>query len=83
MKKILFVTTLCWLSLTSVQAQYVSQFQSTAGLPILHSRDLVNWQIIGYALKSLYKGDAELTSGLGPSSVLWPMNTSPRPTAAG
>ena len=34
-----------------------SSFQCTPGLPILHSRDLVNWQIVGYALKSLYTGD--------------------------
>ena len=37
-----------------------SSFQCTPGLPILHSKDLVNWQIIGHALKSLYEGDAEL-----------------------
>ncbi len=37
-----------------------SSFQCTPGLPILHSTDLVNWQIIGYALKSLYTGDADL-----------------------
>lgn len=28
----------------------VSSFTYTPGLPILHSRDLVNWQLIGYAL---------------------------------
>ncbi|MCH5307283.1 MAG: glycoside hydrolase 43 family protein [Prevotella sp.] len=37
-----------------------SSFQCVPGLPILHSRDLVNWQIIGYALKSLYDGDEQL-----------------------
>ncbi len=37
-----------------------SSFQCTPGLPILHSRDLVNWEIVGYALKSLYEGNAEL-----------------------
>ena len=36
-----------------------SSFQCAPGLPILHSRDLVNWQIVGYALKELYTGDAE------------------------
>lgn len=36
-----------------------SSFQCTPGLPILHSRDLVNWEIVGYALKELYTGDAE------------------------
>jgi beta-xylosidase len=28
-----------------------SSFENTPGLPILHSRDLVNWSIIGHALK--------------------------------
>lgn len=36
-----------------------SSFQCTPGLPILHSKDLVNWEIVGYALKELYTGDAE------------------------
>lgn len=30
-----------------------SSFNCTPGLPILHSRDLVNWTIIGHALKNL------------------------------
>ena len=30
-----------------------SSFQCIPGLPILHSRDLVNWEIIGYAVKEL------------------------------
>jgi beta-xylosidase len=30
-----------------------SSFNCTPGLPILHSRDLVNWKIIGHALKNL------------------------------
>jgi len=30
-----------------------SSFNSVPGLPILHSRDLVNWTIIGHALQSL------------------------------
>ena len=37
-----------------------SSFQCTPGLPILHSRDLVNWEIVGYALKNLYEGDDQL-----------------------
>ena len=37
-----------------------SSFQCVPGLPILHSRDLVNWQIVGYALKELYTGNSEL-----------------------
>ena len=36
-----------------------SSFQCTPGLPILHSKDLVNWEIVGYALKELYTGDVE------------------------
>ena len=39
-----------------------SSFQCTPGLPILHSRDLVNWEIIGYALQSLYDGDETMMS---------------------
>ena len=34
-----------------------SSFQCTPGLPILHSRDLVNWEIINYALGNLYEGE--------------------------
>lgn len=30
-----------------------SSFQCTPGLPILHSKDLVNWKIVNYALKEL------------------------------
>ena len=30
-----------------------SSFQCIPGLPILHSKDLVNWEIIGYAVKEL------------------------------
>lgn len=38
-----------------------SSFQCVPGLPILHSTDLVNWEIIGYALKDrLYEGDEAL-----------------------
>lgn len=36
-----------------------SSFQCAPGLPILHSKDLVNWEIVNYALTSLYEGDAE------------------------
>lgn len=37
-----------------------SSFQCIPGLPILHSKDLVNWEIVGHALKSLYTGHPEL-----------------------
>ena len=37
-----------------------SSFQCVPGLPILHSKDLVNWEIIGHALKELYSGNSEL-----------------------
>ena len=39
-----------------------SSFQCVPGLPILHSKDLVNWEIINYAIKDkLYEGDEEFT----------------------
>ncbi|WJS93818.1 glycoside hydrolase 43 family protein [Flavobacterium johnsoniae] len=31
-----------------------SSFNSVPGLPILHSKDLVNWELIGYALQNLF-----------------------------
>ena len=34
-----------------------SSFQCTPGLPILHSRDLVNWRIVNYALPRLVPTD--------------------------
>ena len=37
-----------------------SSFQCTPGLPILHSKDLVNWEIINYAIGNLYEGDSNL-----------------------
>ena len=37
-----------------------SSFQCTPGLPILHSKDLVNWEIINYAIGNLYEGDDKL-----------------------
>ena len=37
-----------------------SSFQCTPGLPILHSKDLVNWEIVGHALGNLYEGDSKL-----------------------
>ena len=37
-----------------------SSFQCSPGLPILHSKDLVNWEIINYAIGSLYEGDEQL-----------------------
>ena len=37
-----------------------SSFQCVPGLPILHSKDLVNWEIINYALTNLYEGDEAL-----------------------
>ena len=32
-----------------------SSFQCVPGLPILHSKDLVNWEIVNYALPNLYE----------------------------
>ena len=37
-----------------------SSFQCTPGLPILHSNDLVNWEIINYAIGNLYEGDCKM-----------------------
>ncbi len=37
-----------------------SSFQCVPGLPVLHSKDLVNWEIINYALTELYEGDEKL-----------------------
>ena len=37
-----------------------SSFQCVPGLPILHSKDLVNWEIINYALGNLYEDDEAL-----------------------
>ena len=37
-----------------------SSFQCTPALPILHSKDMVNWKIINYALKSVYTGNKKL-----------------------
>jgi beta-xylosidase len=34
-----------------------SSFNCAPGLPILHSRDLVNWEIVNHALPRLYDGD--------------------------
>ena len=34
-----------------------SSFQCTPGLPILHSKDLVNWRLVNYALKTLVPED--------------------------
>ena len=37
-----------------------SSFQCTPGLPILHSRDLVNWTIVNHAIGNLYEGDCKM-----------------------
>ena len=43
-----------------------SSFNCTPGLPLLHSRDLVNWTIIGHAIKNLpHPRCAEVQSGCG------------------
>ena len=43
-----------------------SSFNCTPGLPILHSRDLVNWTIIGHAVKNLpHPRYAEFQPGCG------------------
>ncbi len=35
-----------------------SSFNCVPGLPILHSRDLVNWELVNHTLPRLYDGDA-------------------------
>ncbi|HEY3762927.1 MAG TPA: glycoside hydrolase 43 family protein [Verrucomicrobiae bacterium] len=43
-----------------------SSFNCTPGLPILHSKDLVNWKLIGHALKSVpHPRYAEVQPGCG------------------
>ncbi len=43
-----------------------SSFNCTPGLPLLHSRDLVNWNIIGHAIKNLpHPRYAEVQPGCG------------------
>jgi beta-xylosidase len=43
-----------------------SSFNCTPGLPILHSRDLVNWTLLGHALKNLpHPRYAEVQPGCG------------------
>lgn len=36
-----------------------SSFGCVPGLPILHSKDLVNWKLVNYALRELYPGGTE------------------------
>ena len=43
-----------------------SSFNCTPGLPLLHSRDLVNWTLIGHAIKNLpHPRYAEVQPGCG------------------
>lgn len=44
-----------------------SSFGCAPGLPVLHSRDLVNWRIVGYALRDIVPADfyAEARHGKG------------------
>ena len=43
-----------------------SSFNCTPGLPILHSRDLVNWKIVGHGLKNLpHPRYAQVQAGCG------------------
>ena len=37
-----------------------SSFSCVPGLPILHSKDLVNWKVVNYALKELVPTDFTL-----------------------
>lgn len=42
-----------------------SSFQCMPGLPVLHSKDLVNWEIINYALRDPYFGQETPSHGNG------------------
>lgn len=42
-----------------------SSFNCMPGLPILHSRDLVNWEIIGHALRSQFPDSVATQHGMG------------------
>ena len=42
-----------------------SSFQCVPGLPVLHSKDLVNWEIVGYALKELYEAPSSTAMACG------------------
>ncbi|UQZ83278.1 Beta-xylosidase [Paenibacillus konkukensis] len=42
-----------------------SSFSSTPGLPILHSKDLVNWTLIGHAIQELPEGYESVRHGDG------------------
>lgn len=50
-----------------------SSFNCTPGLPILHSKDLVNWKIVNYALKKVepveYYNEARHGKGVWPPSI--------------
>ena len=50
-----------------------SSFNCTPGLPILHSKDLVNWKIVNYALKKVepveYYNEARHGKGVWASSI--------------
>ena len=51
-----------------------SSFSCTPGLPVLHSRDLVNWEIIGHALDrvlpdSMYSGRPQHGNGVWAPSI--------------
>lgn len=47
-----------------------SSFNCIPGLPVLHSKDLVNWTIIGYAINSMPK-DASLGEGVNHGGSVW------------
>ncbi|MBF0649940.1 glycoside hydrolase 43 family protein [Dysgonomonas sp. GY75] len=47
-----------------------SSFNCIPGLPVLHSKDLVNWTIIGYAINRMPK-DASLGEGVNHGGSVW------------
>lgn len=53
-----------------------SSFNCIPGLPVLHSRDLVNWEIIGHAVTrlepdSLFSGEPAHGNGVWAPSIRW------------
>lgn len=53
-----------------------SSFNCIPGLPVLHSRDLVNWEIIGHAVTrlepdSLFSGEPSHGNGVWAPSIRW------------
>lgn len=51
-----------------------SSFSHVPGLPILHSRDLVNWELVAHALPGLWRGSLRLRCA---QAIGWPGSSNP------